>query len=441
MKNDYIKIEREITDEFLKKCFYIDFEVPENVEEMNITHSWAPHEEGNLDFGLVGPDGKQIGATGNVYQSVTISEKYSTPGYKKVTPRSGKWKMIIAVDRVGKGVTATYEIRFRFKERRWLCGDNHLHTVNSDGKCTPQGLVEKGKKKGLDYIIITDHNNFTSTEERYNDPDLLVIKGTELTSFQGHMNLWGLNEPFDTPYCVNNFDDFLAVHRQAEERGAVISMNHPECKLCGWHLPRDGYHYDCVEIWNGPQRIDNMNAIKWWHSELLKGRKLSAVGGSDYHRDYYITDLFARPVTYVCADSCTEDDILKALKNGHAFVTGSKKSAHLYLTSGEAIQGDTVAFDGSNKVKIEAKHLKKGNRLVVYNNDEIIYEYKARGRESHTAEITVKEKGFVRAEVLTQYTGAKAAAYKFAVGFMLPADKKLPLPPFARCVSNPIYFE
>lgn len=147
MKNDYIKIEREITDEFLKKCFYIDFEVPENVEEMNITHSWAPHEEGNLDFGLVGPDGKQIGATGNVYQSVTISEKYSTPGYKKVTPRSGKWKMIIAVDRVGKGVTATYEIRFRFKERRWLCGDNHLHTVNSDGKCTPQGLVEKGKKR------------------------------------------------------------------------------------------------------------------------------------------------------------------------------------------------------------------------------------------------------------------------------------------------------
>lgn len=441
MKKDFIKIERKITNEDLKKCFYIDFEVPEGVEEMNITHNWVPREEGNLDFGLVGPDGKQVGATGNVYQSVTISEKYSTPGYKKCTPLPGSWKMIIAVDRAGKGVTATYEIRFRFKERRWLCGDNHLHTVHSDGKCTPQQLVEKGKKKGLDYIIITDHNNFIATEERYNDPDLLVIKGVELTSFQGHMNFWGLKEPFDTPYCVNNFDDFLAVHKQALENGAVISMNHPECKLCGWHLPREGYHYDCAEIWNGPQRIDNMNAVKWWHSELLKGKKLSAVGGSDYHKDYYITDLFARPVTFVCAESCTEKDILKALKDGHAFVTATPNGAKLFLTSGDAIQGDAVKFSENKTVKIEALNMRRGDTLLVYNNDEIIYKYEAGKKGNHTAEIAVKEKGFVRAEIITQYKNVKAAIYKFAVGFALPADKKLPIPPFARCVSNPIYFE
>ena len=119
MKSDLI-IEKAIDKSLLKKCFYIDFEVPENTEVLRITHSWLPKEEGNLDFGLIGPDGIQVGASGNVRQDVTISEKYSTPGYDKCTPKAGKWKIIVGVDRTADGLKAIYNISFKKKEKRWL---------------------------------------------------------------------------------------------------------------------------------------------------------------------------------------------------------------------------------------------------------------------------------------------------------------------------------
>ena len=441
MQTKTIRLEKKFTPEDCKKCFYIDFEVPENVEELRIRHTWTPKEEGNLDFGLVGADGRQIGASGNVRQDVIISEKYATPGYDRCTPVAGKWKIIVGIDRVGNGVCAAYEILFRFKEKRWLKGDTHSHTNNSDGKYSPEELIEKANKKGLDYLIITDHNNSVAAYHDYNNRDMLVLKGTELTSFLGHINFWGVKQAFTKPYCVNSFEDFLPLYAQAKQNGAVISLNHPECKNCGWHLPREGFTYDCVEIWNGPQRIDNMTAIAWWHGELLKGKHLAAVGGSDYHKDYLVTDLLARPTTYVCAESCTAADILKALKQGNAFVTESVNGPKLFLTCGQAIQGDTVEFAPKTTVHIKAEGLKRKDRIVVYGNDTILYAYTAKaGEKAHEADISVQEKGFVRAEILTQYGAIRKLAYKTVMHFRLPADCKLPIPPFARCVSNPIYF-
>lgn len=442
MKKEKIKVEKAFTKDDARKCLYIDFKVPENVEELRVRYTWTPKGEGNIDFGLVGPDNKQIGASGSVSREVVISEKYATPGYDRCNPQAGDWKIIAGADRVGNGVRAEYEIEYTFKEKRWLKGDTHMHTIHSDGKYTPEGLIQKANKKHLDFIIITDHNNSVAAYNDYNNPDLLVLKGTEFTSFFGHINFWGVKRPFTAPYCVNNFDDFLPIYEQAKQAGATVSINHPECKKNGWHMPREGFSYDCVEIWNGPQRIDNMTAIEWWHKQLLAGKRIAAVGGSDYHRDYLgLTDLFASPTTYVCAQSCTADDILKALRNGNAFVTESVNGPKLFLSCGDFTQGDSVPFGSDTEAYIKATDLRRGDSLVVYGNDSIIYEHRAeKGESVHEATIPVKEKGFVRAEILTQYGTAKKALYRAVVKFMMPADLKLPIPPFARCVSNPIYF-
>lgn len=436
-----LTIEKEIDKSLLKKCFYIDFEVPENTEVLRITHSWFPKEEANLDFGLVNPEGVQVGASGNVRQDVVISEKYSTPGYDKCTPMAGNWKIIVGVDRTAEGVKAIYNITFKKKEKRWLKGDTHLHTVNSDGRYTPRELTEKAVKKNLNYIIITDHNNSVAAYNDWSNEKILVIKGCELTSFSGHINFWGVKRPFTLPYCVNDFDDFLPIYRQAKERGAVISLNHPQCKNCGWHLPREGFDFHCVEVWNGPQRIDNMEALKWWHSLLLQGKKIAAVGGSDYHKDYYITDLLAVPTTAVYADSCTTEDILKALKKGNSYITSSVNGPSLILRCGNCIQGDTVKFKAGLKVKLEAERLKRNDTVLVYEKDKIVYSYKATKAENHCAEIEVSEKGFIRAEIISDYGFFKKAAYKQAIKLIFPPDAGLPIPPFAKCISNPIYFE
>lgn len=132
---------------------------------------------------------------------------------------------------------------------------------------------------------------------------------------------------------------------------------------------------------------------------------------------------------------------MKALKNGNAFVTESVNGPKLFLTCGQAIQGDTVAFRPETTVHIKAEGLKRKDRIVVYGNDTILYECTAKaGEKVHEADISVQEKGFLRAEIMTQYGAIRKIAYKTVMHFRLPADCKLPIPPFARCVSNPIYF-
>lgn len=79
--------------------------------------------------------------------------------------------------------------------RIWLCGDTHMHSSISDGKYTPDELIEKCKTKGLDWIIITDHNKNAVGDKSYYSENLLVIPGAEYTGRNGHMNIYGSGLP------------------------------------------------------------------------------------------------------------------------------------------------------------------------------------------------------------------------------------------------------
>lgn len=58
-------------------------------------------------------------------------------------------------------------------------GAIHIHTKFSDGSGDIQSISKDAKKAGLDWIIITDHNNFDVKEGIYNG--VYVIKGEEIS--------------------------------------------------------------------------------------------------------------------------------------------------------------------------------------------------------------------------------------------------------------------
>ncbi|MEI6578174.1 MAG: CehA/McbA family metallohydrolase [Eubacteriales bacterium] len=325
-------------------------------------------------------------------------------------------------------------------QRKWLKGDTHLHTINSDGKLTTPQLIEALKKKGLDWAIITDHN-FSAADAPYFDGDLLIIQGEEITANPGHVNVWGAKMPYSAPYVMECFEDYLKIIDDAKSIGATVSVNHPFCKNCGWFMPLEGFPMDCVEVWNAPMHIDDMTNIRWWHNELLKGRRIGAVGGSDYHKDYYVTDLLAMPTTVCFARSNTQEDVLEALRNGNSVITQGPDKTMVYLTCGDAFVGETVQWKKGITVKVNAEKIKKGHRLVVYNNDIILYNYKIKKAGTHTVDLEVKEKGFVRVEVLYEYNPISKLVYKFIINKKMPKDKGIPLPPYAYCLTNPIFFE
>lgn len=438
-------------EEFDRKYTRIPFVLPKNVESFTLSYSYdktkrtmpgmSGKELNAVDLALYAPENTFVGSSGGSKSIIYISEIYSSDGYKPIRPVEGTWEIQAGFSHMKScGIDIHYEIEYTMKRARYLKGDCHLHTVHSDGSHTPVELVKKVQKQKLDYMIITDHNTYTSYANLPRKKDLCIIPGLELTCFQGHFNLLGAEIPIKNGYEFDTLDDLNELLSYAKEQGAVRSLNHPHCKNCGWHLPLTGFEHECVEVWNSPMRIDNMNTIHWWHDQLLSGRKLVAIGGSDYHRDYVVTNLLAMPCTVVYAESNTPSDVLDAIRKGHCYVTHNPKTSMLELRSGDAMTGDTVEWKKGATVTVKADKLKKGYHLVVYNNDKIILDRKSGGEEYFEATLEVKEKGFVRAEIIHTLNAFGVMGFHFGMSLMLPADKKAKVPPFVWALCNPIYF-
>lgn len=71
---------------------------------------------------------------------------------------------------------------------RYKCNeiDLHIHTVDSDGKCTCKQIIRKAYEEGIKVFSITDHNFFVYNSEikklaeEYN---MIMVPGVEFTSF------------------------------------------------------------------------------------------------------------------------------------------------------------------------------------------------------------------------------------------------------------------
>ena len=64
-------------------------------------------------------------------------------------------------------------------------GDFHIHSTSSDGSYTPKQVVNLAKKRGVDIIALTDHNNTCGIDEAKLEGDTIgvkVIPGVELST-------------------------------------------------------------------------------------------------------------------------------------------------------------------------------------------------------------------------------------------------------------------
>ena len=322
---------------------------------------------------------------------------------------------------------------------KWYAGVVHSHTNRSDGKYTPAELIKKAEKKGLDFLIITDHNRFAD-DVPYSDK-MLVIPGAELTiDGSGHTNIWGLSHPIDNFDCPD-YDEWQRKVSMAKERGATVCINHPWCSQCGWHWPLEPEKADCIELWNSPQHTDNMVCAEWWQNELRKGKKIPVVGGSDFHRNYLVTDFLDNPVSFVYAEECTQDTILQAIREGHVTIAPHICGQMIELQSGDNIIGDTVKLTDNTSVIVRVNNLKKGQTLKVIGNEGVLLQYTAVSSGPYCAEIPVVKPGFVCAQVEYTLNSLVAAAYAQVEKKILHSKNKGELPPFIYSQTGAIYFE
>ena len=252
------------------------------------------------------------------------------------------------------GVDVLYKLSFTPKHLRLFKGDLHTHTLASDGVLQLDELARHAARNGLDYLAITDHNQMVSTDTLLQHPGITLIPGIEWTHYQGHANFLGVDKPYDEPFLANTIEEVQARFASARARGALIVINHPFDPVCPFLFDMHSLPFDCLEIWNGPMRGSNLQAVGLWQSLLTAGQKIPICGGSDYHRDSLL--LFpGGPTTCVYAMSASRVDILSALKLGHAYITYSANGPRLEMTAGDAILGDSVDFSEVKQVELRGQ--------------------------------------------------------------------------------------
>ena len=399
--------------------YTIPFDVPENVEKITVSYDYFRKGGGiiadlkpsnTVDIGLEDENGNFLGWSGSAHKSVSVGEYDSSPGYLCQPIKSGKWKIIVGAYHImPEGVDVTYSIDFKFKGERLLFGDLHIHTTASDGKLSAYEVGALAKSMGLDFVTLANHNNFSENYSLPHIDGLTFIPGVEWTHYKGHMNFFGVANPFENSFVANTKDEMQALISNARSRGAVISVNHPKCRFCPY-LWEDENAFDMVEIWNGPMRKTNTDGIKWWTDMLCSGRKLPAVGGSDFHKPKSLARL-GNPITGVYSKSPAPEDILDAVKSGKAFVSDSVNGVRLNLKYGDSSMGDTAKYNSAIPLVAESNV----DRLIL-----------------------VTDKG-EKSIKLTQGRGEiKPEKVKFAY---VKAEKGFGKFKRITAVSNPIYFE
>lgn len=367
----------------------LPFDVPAGTGRITVAFDYSGREaRTTIDLGLIDPQGIR-GWSGGNKRMFTVADDDATPSYRAGPLAAGRWHLLLGVPNIRRGVVSDYTARIEFTPRdtldllpaalqpvlregpAWYRGDLHMHSAHSDASCPSQAGVrvpcplflslQAASERQLDFVAVTEHNTASHLMELrglqpYFDR-LLLIPGMEVTTFQGHANVFGLQAALDFR-VGDSVRDWNALLAEVGRRGLPLSVNHPampsdeRCMGCGWN-PAGGTDWSkvaSVEVVNGGDAGTPVSGIPFWHARLDEGHRLTGVGGSDNHDASLHDSTLGRsrigaPTTVVHARSLSQQAILDGIRSGRVFIDLDGGGAALDLS---ARHGDTTAVMGGD---------------------------------------------------------------------------------------------
>lgn len=155
----------------------------------------------------------------------------------------------------------------------------HCHTVASkDSLVKPEALVAEAERRGLDRVIVTDHNRLEGALRAQELAPERIIVGEEIKTTRGELLAAFVSEhvpPYLTP------SETIA---RLRKQGAFISVSHPfDLQRYGWQLPdllEIAPFVDAIEVFNARCLDPRMNTQA---AEFARQHHLAGTVGSDAH--------------------------------------------------------------------------------------------------------------------------------------------------------------
>lgn len=254
-----------------------------------------------------------------------------------------------------------------FDKLRFYYGIPHSHTSLSTGKSTPIEALEHARSRGLDFLIITDHNKYLSeniTEKnkeiskwtylnkcinKFNKKhsDFLALPGFEAKSTPlGHLNIICPNTFFTGIVSDMNYLLLWLIN----DHTALFSINHPKNSISKKieFTPLLDKLLCSIEVGNGIPPNNYTRYDSQFFSLLDKGFKIGAINSQDNHKLNYGD---SENLTCVVSHKLDKNTFLSALKNRHIFSTESKTLKMLFSLN-STFMGGTAIIDQSSKINL-----------------------------------------------------------------------------------------
>ena len=154
--------------------------------------------------------------------------------------------------------------------------DLHVHTTYSkDSLITPKELVYYAKKRGMNAVAVTDHDQLEGARKIAKETDFLVIPGMEVSSRDGHIVALNVQELI--PKGLSAVETVERIHKA----GGVAIACHPYVYFKGCLRENVCGTFDAVEVINA-RAFPYKNSVKK-AEKSAKRLGLSRVAGTDAH--------------------------------------------------------------------------------------------------------------------------------------------------------------
>ncbi len=249
--------------------------------------------------------------------------------------------------------------QINFKNLKFYYGIPHAHCGFSTGRGTPTEAFDYARHNGLDFLILTDHNNYLIKSVRMNgnelskwealkylrtkyrkkhDNFLPVIGFESKTSGFGDINIINSNRFFTG--IVSNLK--LLILWMFNNPNAFITLNHPHKNINYLeYSPLLNKLITSIEVGNGSAPNKYSRYDKYYYNLLDKGWQLGAINSQDNHRMNFGDD---ENLTCIISNELTLDSLITAFRSRHTYSTESK-SLVMYFTINNAFMGETIPLN------------------------------------------------------------------------------------------------
>lgn len=163
--------------------------------------------------------------------------------------------------------------------------DTHVHTdYSSDGMVPIDRLVSISRRKGLNGVAITDHNNIEGALRirEKTSGDFLIVVGEEIRTSEGEITGLFLKEPIPPGLSPENTIQMIKL------QGGLVCITHPFCRfrrsrLKFEALTRIRKMVDIIEVFNSRNILDTDDVKAFRFAE---DQNKLMVAGSDAHIAY-----------------------------------------------------------------------------------------------------------------------------------------------------------